>query len=636
MKLIKKIVSFAAAAAVLGSLVTALPAAAEGEAAVTITYSDDTSLINDAAENTDYKFETGVARAMTVKGLYWIVENYTENSEKTDNPCTSIVLDWGQTFTIPENVVIQLPATLGTGNIDGSGANPIINGAGVIKAAKGKQLIAVGKNFKLTVGGSVTLEGTGDQVGIMSTSDTIRYGVTVKENATLKNFTTAIQHSKEYDSENKGSWVYIEGGTFESNTTDIDMKYSGSKLKISGGVFKDELNISNATYVNESDSTNCSSITGGTFMPGVTFPVAPTGTVTFDVSKVVGETTLATLPENTTIESTLVGITNGDSGATYPITINNNVVTVNIVDSAVAVVGDNRYNNLSDAITAASGAEVKVIKDCTLEGCNPKMNVTLTADTPVVISGDSAEYLLYSKTTKISGPITLKNTNEAGYVLKIDWKDYSAELDGITIGAASGNAVYANCAHSLTIKGDASINGTVTLVRTDGHGTGVVDLTNYTGTNPIQLVMNDDLLDANGLKTDVADKVVVKGTNYTFTDDTYEIDSAGKLTLKTTPTAPEALLVKADFSVTNGSEGYSAADGVLSDGTSSIYGYKATLTGNGTTYNTVKAHLKASDETEAKPDITYTGATMSDNGDVVFYVVVNKTLDTTVSKVYCE
>ncbi|MGN0182134.1 MAG: hypothetical protein ACI4DP_06965 [Candidatus Ornithomonoglobus sp.] len=112
----------------------------------------------------------------------------------------------------------------------------------------------------------------------------------------------------------------------------------------------------------------------------------------------------------------------------------------------------------------------------------------------------------------------------------------------------------------------------------------------------------------------------------------WEITTLNEITLSTVE-APSALLEKADFTADDGT-GYTAEDGVLTDGTNSVYGYKATLTGNGTAYNTVKAYLKTTDGDEGES--TFTDTTVSGAGSFEFYVVVNKALDTMVSKVYCE
>lgn len=99
---------------------------------------------------------------------------------------------------------------------------------------------------------------------------------------------------------------------------------------------------------------------------------------------------------------------------------------------------------------------------------------------------------------------------------------------------------------------------------------------------------------------------------------------------------PSANLAKANFTVTGDNTGYMEEEGVLTDGISSVYGYKATLTlEEGTSYSTVKAYVKAADE-EKSDTKAFSTTTLTGPGSFDFYVVVNKALDTSVSKVYCE
>lgn len=118
--------------------------------------------------------------------------------------------------------------------------------------------------------------------------------------------------------------------------------------------------------------------------------------------------------------------------------------------------------------------------------------------------------------------------------------------------------------------------------------------------------------------------------------DTYELQTIdGKLTIKAKAVqAPEALLDEVEFEADQ-STGYTANGNILTSSENIVYGYKADLQLNGTTYNTVKADVKAAEGGDVKTK-EFTGATVSGNTTVTFYIVANKALDTSVSKVYCE
>ena|GEM_PF-7066015 len=99
--------------------------------------------------------------------------------------------------------------------------------------------------------------------------------------------------------------------------------------------------------------------------------------------------------------------------------------------------------------------------------------------------------------------------------------------------------------------------------------------------------------------------------------------------------APSANLEKAAWTA-DAATGYEASGNVLTDAKgNSVYGYKATLDGNGYSYDTVKAFvttLKGSTAEKTYDDTTFS-ATAS---GVVFYVISNVELDTDASRVYCE
>ncbi|MGN0183464.1 MAG: hypothetical protein ACI4DP_13820, partial [Candidatus Ornithomonoglobus sp.] len=164
-----------------------------------------------------------------------------------------------------------------------------------------------------------------------------------------------------------------------------------------------------------------------------------------------------------------------------------------------------------------------------------------------------------------------------------------------------------------------------------------VDVSGYTG-NPIAVEFQDtDITAGTVVAAGSKDKLSYASDTYILEDGTG--DNAGKVVLAAkTVEKPWAALSQVKFALKDGNTvGYKIDDnGVLSDDEgNSVYGYKATLTGvEGVTYTTVKAYLKATDGAEGNK--TFDRATLTGPGSFDFYVVVNKALDTEVSKVYCE
>ena len=79
-----------------------------------------------------------------------------------------------------------------------------------------------------------------------------------------------------------------------------------------------------------------------------------------------------------------------------------------------------------------------------------------------------------------------------------------------------------------------------------------------------------------------------------------------------------------------------ASGNVLTDAKgNSVYGYKATLDGNGYAYDTVNVFvttLKGNTDEKTYDDTTFS----ADASGVVFYVISNVALDTDASRVYCK
>ena len=98
---------------------------------------------------------------------------------------------------------------------------------------------------------------------------------------------------------------------------------------------------------------------------------------------------------------------------------------------------------------------------------------------------------------------------------------------------------------------------------------------------------------------------------------------------------PHALLTKASWGVTE-STGYTADGNRLTRGNDTLYGYKATLTGNGITYNTVKAYVETAADSAAHKTHTFSDMSISGTGEVTFYILTNAELNITSSRIYCE
>lgn len=96
---------------------------------------------------------------------------------------------------------------------------------------------------------------------------------------------------------------------------------------------------------------------------------------------------------------------------------------------------------------------------------------------------------------------------------------------------------------------------------------------------------------------------------------------------------PEAQLEEAIWSTTDNS--YSVNGNKLTRGDDTLFGYKATLKGDNTTYNTIKVDAVIANGSKSNNQV-FPGAKLSGTGDVTFYILTNAELNTTSSRIYCE
>lgn len=267
-------------------------------------------------------------------------------------------------------------------------------------------------------------------------------------------------------------------------------------------------------------------------------------------------------------------------------------------------------------------------------GANNLTNAELTG----ITTGD---HMIYARNSgeltkaKITGN-TANNGNKS--IIYLTNKDVDIALT-VTDSNITGNTA----ASDIQIVPSASKKVTVNLA---GSTTvGKIDNSSTT-TSDADIVLKNGFTGSAEIKTasTAVDTVVAtveegaKTEGITVTDlytNTYELQNIdGSLTIKKkTVAAPSGTLVEANFESTK--EGYTTDGNTLSDGTNIVYGYMVDLTGNGTAYNTVKADVKAADG-NSENTVTFTGATASGEMKVTFYIVANKALNCSESRIYCE
>ena len=116
-----------------------------------------------------------------------------------------------------------------------------------------------------------------------------------------------------------------------------------------------------------------------------------------------------------------------------------------------------------------------------------------------------------------------------------------------------------------------------------------------------------------------SDGILISGVSFTIAE-------AGK---------PQAPLTAASWGGI-GDTGYTAEGNRLTRGDDTLFGYKATLTGNGITYNTVRAYVETAADSTASKTHTFSDISISGTGDVIFYILTNVELNTESSHIYCE
>lgn len=317
----------------------------------------------------------------------------------------------------------------------------------------------------------------------------------------------------------------------------------------------------------------------------------------------------AAMISNLTLKNvTITGTTNGKLLAGADLTLDNATIK-NFTDFDCLNLG---------SFTASNGSS---IEDCQANvSCIPNNWGTITID-GLSVSGT---------TTGWGTPIRL-NDNYETITHTIANSTITSSETAVTVESANVKAVITDSTiSSVNNKGQLKLTGATNVTKLSNSG--VLTLaSDFAGS--VEVHVDDPA---------VGTEIATVETGADFSNVTVEnMDAAnelkvtedGKLMIAAKAT-PSANLSDATF--TANLDGYTASGNTLKDAAgNTVYGYAATLTGNGTAYTTVKAYAKSSDGSKEETK-TYTGGIVGGTGDCVFYIIANKTLDTTASKVYCE
>ena len=162
---------------------------------------------------------------------------------------------------------------------------------------------------------------------------------------------------------------------------------------------------------------------------------------------------------------------------------------------------------------------------------------------------------------------------------------------------------------------ELTINGASYTVTSDAYGDYIAAVSYPAGG---EFKITAESSEDNYTKPAPTDGVLVSGVNFTIA----------------APEKPQAKLEAANWTAADNS-GYTANGNILTRGTEKLYGYMATLKSDGYTYKKIMAEAVSA---AGKKSMTeeFSGASLSGDGSVIFYIISNAELDTENSRVYCE